>query len=45
MQAKVRFTDVISDFTYHPSVGGYTCDEDTRKDKMLFAPYELVEIR
>ena len=45
MKARVRFTDTVSSFTYNPSLKGYTCDEDTRDNKMVFAIYELVEIK
>ena len=42
MKARIRFTDIISDFTYDSIRKGYTCDEDTNKIKMIFEPYELV---
>lgn len=45
MKAKIRYTDIVSCFTYNPFLRGYTCDEDTRNNKMVFAPYELVEIK
>ena len=45
MKAKIRFTDIVSIFTYNQELEGYTCDEDTRDNKMVFAPYELVEIK
>ncbi len=45
MKARIRYTDVVSTFTYDPIREGFTCDEDTRGNKMLFAPYELVEIK
>lgn len=47
MKARIRFTDIISYFTYDPILKGYTCDEDLRSDdkKMLFLPIELVQIK
>lgn len=45
MKARVRYTDIVSCFTYSPILRGYTGDEDTRDRKMAFAPYELVEIK
>ncbi len=42
MKARIRYTDIISDFTYHPDTGWYTCDEDTRDKPMVFDPCELV---
>ena len=44
MKARIRFTDIVSTFTYNPKLKGYTCNEDTRDKKMVFAPYELVEL-
>ena len=45
MKARIRFTDIVSIFTYNQERKGYTCNEDTRDKKMVFAPYELVEIK
>ena len=47
MKARIRFTDIISHFTYDPIRKGYMCDEDWRSDdkKMLFYPIELVQIQ
>jgi len=45
MKAKIRFTDIASIFTNNQELKGYTCNEDTREKKMVFAPYELVEIK
>ena len=45
MKARIRFTNTVSIFTYNQELKGYTCDEDTRDKKMVFAPYELVEIK
>lgn len=45
MKARIRYTDIVSCFTYSPLLRGYTCDEDTRDNKMVFAPYELIELK
>ena len=45
MKARIRYTNTVSHFTYSPLLRGYTCDEDTRDNKMVFSPYELVEIK
>lgn len=46
MKARIRFTDIVSNFTYNSIRRGYTCDEDIRSDdkKMLFYPIELIKI-
>lgn len=47
MKARIRFTDIVSDFTYDSNRRGYTCDEDWRegKEKMLFEPIMLAPIK
>ena len=45
MKARLRYSDIISDFTYRPELKAYTCDEDPRDKKMRFEPYVLVEIK
>ena len=44
MKARIKFTDIVSVFTYNQELKGYTCNEDTRDKKMVFEPYELVEL-
>ena len=44
MRAKIRYSDIVSDFTYHPETGWYTCDEDTRDKPMVFDPYQLMPL-
>jgi len=41
MKARIRFTNIVSNFTYNSDRRGYTCDEDWRegKEKVLFHPY------